>query len=420
MDDLDILRAELDAADMAWLRGTAVAGPSGELVLHSLEVVTGGEPQGWEAIAWYYRTCLFVAEQFSGQEMLGILNGQPLRMAGHEVSIDFDLSPTRLGRRPSRAGGHHSAPLMWPAEEWNLPHRRAGNLPSGPLVAQGCPSFPHFMTAWADLFGIGGRLPVQPQPGANFSFQDRSGRIDSVRVGADSVVIGLDGEDLGNLRIDLQGAGYRTSVPVNGEDSVNVALPGGIVPAGAWVALARGDEWLDQRTFDPRFPRRQEPGVEWSTDEPASLLGAILGGESSTVEFKGEFSREQKSRMHFACTTAAFANGDGGRIVVGVTKIAQLVGIKDHPETLRDAITNFVRDKVQPLPDFEVAIRQVEGLTVLVVEVQPGSQRPYGVRFGGTDWRCYLRRAGTTFPADRDGLLSLPSPPQGGSIQALL
>lgn len=213
MYELDMLRARLDASDNAWLRGAAVAGTSEELVLHSLEVVTGDKPQGWEAITWRYRTCLFAAERLTGQEALDILNGQSLTMAGHEVSIGSDVSPTHMGRRSSRSGGHHSAPLTWPAEEWNLPLSSVGNQPSGPLVAQGCPSFPHFMTAWADLFGIGDSLPVQPQPGVTFSFQDRSGRIESVRVGADSVVSALrettSGTSVSTSRAPVTGHRYR-------------------------------------------------------------------------------------------------------------------------------------------------------------------------------------------------------------------
>ena len=60
-----------------------------------------------------------------------------------------------------------------------------------------------------------------------------------------------------------------------------------------------------------------------SFDQP--LLLEIQKGESKTLEFKQQLPKEQQITK----TLIAFANGSGGKFIVGVTDDRQLVGIQD-------------------------------------------------------------------------------------------
>ena len=60
-----------------------------------------------------------------------------------------------------------------------------------------------------------------------------------------------------------------------------------------------------------------------SSDQP--LLLEIQKGESKTLEFKQQLPKEQQITK----TLIAFANGSGGKFIVGVTDDRQLVGIQD-------------------------------------------------------------------------------------------
>ena len=60
-----------------------------------------------------------------------------------------------------------------------------------------------------------------------------------------------------------------------------------------------------------------------SSDQP--LLLEIQKGESKTLEFKQQLPKGQQ----IAKTLIAFANGSGGKFIVGVTDDRQLVGIQD-------------------------------------------------------------------------------------------
>ena len=60
-----------------------------------------------------------------------------------------------------------------------------------------------------------------------------------------------------------------------------------------------------------------------SSDQP--LLLEIQKGESKTLMFKQQLPKEQQITK----TLIAFANGSGGKFIVGVTDDRQLVGIQD-------------------------------------------------------------------------------------------
>lgn len=94
--------------------------------------------------------------------------------------------------------------------------------------------------------------------------------------------------------------------------------------------------------------------------------------ESETLEFKREFSETIRN------TVIAFANCNGGTILVGVDDDGGIVGLDDVDKTaLR--ITNMIRNSIRP--DITLFTRLVpaerQGKRILQVKVERGSGRPY-------------------------------------------
>src|SRR5207302_1711529 len=93
----------------------------------------------------------------------------------------------------------------------------------------------------------------------------------------------------------------------------------------------------------------------------------------------------------FAETVAAFANGDGGIVLIGVSDEAEVIGF-DRPK-LRDQIVDivrgFVRDPVAVTPEMAL----IRGKRVWVVTVP--AQRPEAKPFRCGD-RVMVRASGTT------------------------
>ena len=67
------------------------------------------------------------------------------------------------------------------------------------------------------------------------------------------------------------------------------------------------------------------------------VLKCIEAGESRTVEFKAGFDTSKIGPA--AC---AFANTDGGVVILGVNDSGEIVGIPKDPEWIRERLTQFL------------------------------------------------------------------------------
>lgn len=97
-----------------------------------------------------------------------------------------------------------------------------------------------------------------------------------------------------------------------------------------------------------------------------------------------------------ARTLAAFHNGVGGRVWVGVADDGLLVGLRD-PDDAR-AQVEAAASLVDPSPRLSIGRRQVEGRTLLEVQVHAGSQ-PAAVVGPRGGRRVYVRDGASSRPA---------------------
>lgn len=125
-----------------------------------------------------------------------------------------------------------------------------------------------------------------------------------------------------------------------------------------------------------------------------------LHGESKNVEYKERVPEDSQKYMK---SVVAFANGDGGRIVFGVEDgTMRVVGIPQADLfQMMDAITNAVTDSCEPMIIPDLFVREIEGKSLIILEIAPGMQRPYYLKKKGPVEGTYIRTAGTTRLADR-------------------
>lgn len=111
--------------------------------------------------------------------------------------------------------------------------------------------------------------------------------------------------------------------------------------------------------------------------------------ESRRLEFKEAFPKGDQ----VAQTAVAFANGAGGRIVFGLKDSPrEVIGIPDdHLFKTEERITNCVFDLCAPSIVPEIYIQSVEGKSLLVAEIYPGAQKPYGLKKPGRPNEVYIR-----------------------------
>lgn len=125
--------------------------------------------------------------------------------------------------------------------------------------------------------------------------------------------------------------------------------------------------------------------------------------ESKTTEFKRAYTGDLKYAV------VAFANTDGGTIYVGVNDDGSVYGVSDPDGTMLQ-ITNMIRDVIRPDVTMftECGTEENEGKTVIVINVQRGTARPYylsgkGVRPEGV----YIRQGTSSVPASETVILNM-------------
>ncbi len=97
-------------------------------------------------------------------------------------------------------------------------------------------------------------------------------------------------------------------------------------------------------------------------DATKMLLDAVLQGEGARLEFKSSFQKEVIESL------AAFANTQGGAILVGISDAGKTVGVTIESETLQSWV-NQCKQNTSPsvIPDIDLI--DVEGKTLAVVSV---------------------------------------------------
>ena len=127
--------------------------------------------------------------------------------------------------------------------------------------------------------------------------------------------------------------------------------------------------------------------------------------ESRRLEFKERFPGGDR----LARTAVAFANGAGGRIVFGIrNEPREIIGIADDGLfSLEERISNHIFSRCVPAIVPEIYIQAVEGKNLLVVEVFPGSQKPYYLKSKGKHKGAYVRIGSSNRQASEEMLEAL-------------
>jgi len=115
-------------------------------------------------------------------------------------------------------------------------------------------------------------------------------------------------------------------------------------------------------------------------------------GESDTLEFKPFIKRGDNKINEIIETIIAFANTNGGHIIIGINKYAVPEGIesdlgkeakrynksyKDFLEEYIGYIRKEISDKLNKLPDYRIEKKTFNEHDFLVIDISAGSQKPY-------------------------------------------
>lgn len=124
------------------------------------------------------------------------------------------------------------------------------------------------------------------------------------------------------------------------------------------------------------------------------ILELIAQGEHQQLDFKFAVNDSKK----IARSLAAFANTDGGTLLLGVKDNGRIAGVNSEEEYYM--IEAAAQLYCKPPVPFEVAYWEVDGKTVLEVKIAKSNQRPHTAPNKEGKATAYLRIADENVAAD--------------------
>lgn len=126
-----------------------------------------------------------------------------------------------------------------------------------------------------------------------------------------------------------------------------------------------------------------------------TLKSYISEGEHQQQDFKFRVDDPRK----IARTLAAFANTDGGRLLVGVKDNGKVVGV--YPEEEFHVIQGAAELFCKPPVEIQTEILQDDHKLVLKVDVPPVKHKPVRAKDEHDRWKTYVRRDDHTLLANK-------------------
>ncbi len=418
------------SAHPAWTRIVAASDGS-EWYLRHLAAVIGRKPPGWAPATWSYEHLVLMALEISPAVMGGCLAESESTARFGQLALRVPAFGPHVNwtRRASRVQ-YEPKPLEWPTIDYDVSEAGGSNwrTPDGLLVSDKSPCFPMFSSAFRAFFhGDYSTTATAWSMPTNFTLrvlQDEA-RIRKAIITPTWLDVMVDGAAAEGCKVEVNGATYRGAKLVGKTGRVRLPLPRGI-PDDAWLYLSRGTRWLDYRALGSQIGFKGDltkagVSVEVPSDPESDLEALIAAGECATVEFKEQMPTDRRSKRNLFKTVAAFANGNGGTVLIGVDDNGAPMELNADMVARADvSLNDLTRAIVHPTPDFEIRRVQFRGRSVLLFKVLAGKDGPYGIQVEQSEpVAFYVRRNASTFPATVSEILHLARAELESTVAAL-
>ena len=146
--------------------------------------------------------------------------------------------------------------------------------------------------------------------------------------------------------------------------------------------------------------------------------------ESDIMPFVGETTAYDKKQMlevkrpkSWLKSVSAFANGEGGTLIFGISDDDHIVGL---PDAKGDAerISEEIKAKLDPVPTVNLELKETDGKTLVLLHVYPGQETPY-YYVGDKQRIAFVRIGNESVTADRTQLKALVLKGSGRTYDSL-
>jgi hypothetical protein len=371
------------------------------------------EPPAWSV--YDYGNYAFINLNIEGDVIGQWLNANKGEARGYDFSIPTLQTNIHWNRYSShiRNSGFYNLPQPYTLYQVHAGIHRNGERPSAftPLVSRNCLSFPSYVAAVYHFLYDRPHASGRDIPGDLIVIRiaHPEAWIENITMLPHAVDIEIRGTQAGGTNLSIgSSTGVRVDEILDGEGVRRFDIH----DAGKsqlWFVLARDERWLDSRETYERSPSSLWNNISFDTENLEEQMTELLDrGEDERLEYKLKVPDDDEK---FLKTVAAFANGKGGIILIGVKDDGKVEGIRTEVakygdiRRYKDAIADSICNKLDPLPAFRIEHCEVEHRQVIAITVQEGVEKPYGLKTSPPSF--FVRRAGTTREASTAEIRSL-------------
>ena len=128
-----------------------------------------------------------------------------------------------------------------------------------------------------------------------------------------------------------------------------------------------------------------------------------LIGEATSYDKKETL--EERHPKSWLKSVSAFANGNGGMLVFGISDDDEIVGL-DNVEHVAEVISERVKTLIDPIPDLNLEFKDIDGKKLVLLHVYSGQETPY-YYIGDKQRIAFTRIGNESVTADRMKLKAL-------------
>ena len=140
-----------------------------------------------------------------------------------------------------------------------------------------------------------------------------------------------------------------------------------------------------------------------------------LIGEATAYDKKQML--EVKRPKSWLKSVSAFANGEGGTLIFGISDDDEIVGLADA-ESDAEKISEEIKSKLDPVPAVNLEPKEIDGKKLVLLHVYPGQETPY-YYIGDKQRLAFVRIGNESVTADRIQLKTLVLKGSGRTYDSL-
>ena len=141
----------------------------------------------------------------------------------------------------------------------------------------------------------------------------------------------------------------------------------------------------------------------------------VLIGEATAYDKKQML--EIKRPKSWLKSVSAFANGEGGTLIFGISDDDQIVGLADA-ESDAEKISEEIKTKLDPVPVVNLEYKEIDGKRLILLHVYAGQETPY-YYIGDKQRLAFVRIGNESVTADRIQLKALVLKGSGRTYDSL-